>query len=45
MWYTIGAARERHRKVGESREDEKKLEKSLKNLLTNERQSGIINKL
>ena len=23
MWYTIGAARERHRKVGESREDEK----------------------
>ena len=23
MWYTIGAARERHRKVCESREDEK----------------------
>ena len=52
MWYTIGAAREQCTSRSEARgkarfrrNRAKKLEKSLKNLLTNERQSGIINKL
>ena len=35
----------REKKQGSEGTERKKLEKSLKNLLTNERQSGIINKL
>ena len=52
MWYTIGAAREQpasRSEAGEKarfrRNRAKKLEKSLKNLLTSKGQSGIINKL